>query len=175
MSSAATAIRTALRCGVRARSIRLRRPRAKALAVSQSLQSQDDNNNKEQVLECALAAGVLAAAGTYAVSSSSETTPRLPWRRVEVDSALVLDGTTSTSTTTTCYCEPLRPQPKNVMLHRMRSVRARGLNDKYKVDWKTVLGEGAYGSVHPARLAATGEKVRRSSSSSCFLVQGLFM
>jgi len=41
----------------------------------------------------------------------------------------------------------------------MRSIRARNLSDKYKVDWKTVLGEGAYGSVHPARLAATGEKV----------------
>ena len=46
------------------------------------------------------------------------------------------------------------------MLHRMRSGAGRSLNDKYKVDWKTVLGEGAYGSVHPARLAATGEKVR---------------
>ena len=51
-------------------------------------------------------------------------------------------------------------QPRNVMLHRMRSAAGRGLNDKYKVDWKTVLGEGAYGSVHPARIASTGEKVR---------------
>jgi hypothetical protein len=51
-------------------------------------------------------------------------------------------------------------QPQNVMLHRMRSVRGRGLHEKYKVDWQTVMGEGAYGSVHPARLAATGEKVR---------------
>lgn len=50
-------------------------------------------------------------------------------------------------------------QPRNVMLHRMRSAAGRGLNAKYKVDWKTVLGEGAYGSVHPARLAITGEKV----------------
>ena len=50
-------------------------------------------------------------------------------------------------------------QPRNVMLHRMRSLRARNLNDKYRVDWDKVLGEGAYGSVHPARLAATGEKV----------------
>lgn len=49
--------------------------------------------------------------------------------------------------------------PINVMAHRMRSIRARNLSDKYNVDWKTVLGEGAYGSVHPARLAATGEKV----------------
>jgi hypothetical protein len=45
------------------------------------------------------------------------------------------------------------------MIHRMRSVRGRELDDKYIVDWKTVLGEGAYGSVHPARLRATGEKV----------------
>ena len=50
-------------------------------------------------------------------------------------------------------------QPRNVMLHRMRSGAGRTLTDRYKVDWKTVLGEGAYGSVHPARLAATGEKV----------------
>jgi hypothetical protein len=51
-------------------------------------------------------------------------------------------------------------QPRNVMISRMRSVAGRGLNDKYNVDWNTVLGEGAYGSVHPARLALTGEKVR---------------
>lgn len=31
-------------------------------------------------------------------------------------------------------------QPRNVMLHRMRSKAGRGLNEKYKVDWKTVLG-----------------------------------
>jgi len=60
-------------------------------------------------------------------------------------------------------CEPRRKKtmgPKNVMLHKMRSMKGRSLNDKYTVDWKTVLGEGAYGSVHPARVAATGEKVR---------------
>ena len=49
--------------------------------------------------------------------------------------------------------------PRNVMIHRMRSLRGRSLRDKYNVDWSTILGEGAYGSVHPARLAATGEKV----------------
>jgi hypothetical protein len=49
--------------------------------------------------------------------------------------------------------------PRNVMVHHMKSLRARNMSDKYNVDWKTVLGEGAYGSVHPARLAATGEKV----------------
>lgn len=79
-------------------------------------------------------------------------------------------------------CDPRRPtqrrgsgdsgagakqEPRNVMLHRMRSMRGRGLNEKYNVDWKQVLGEGAYGSVHPARLAATGEKVREDD---CFLL-----
>jgi len=49
--------------------------------------------------------------------------------------------------------------PRNVTAQRMRSIRARNLDDKYRVDWKTVLGEGAYGSVHPARVANTGEKV----------------
>jgi hypothetical protein len=48
---------------------------------------------------------------------------------------------------------------KNIMLHRMRSKRGRSLNDKYNIDWTVRLGEGAYGSVHPARLRATGEKV----------------
>ena len=58
----------------------------------------------------------------------------------------------------------LQNQPRNVMpLHRMTSTAGRGLKDKYKVDWKTVLGEGAYGSVHPARVAKTGEKVRKIS------------
>ena len=65
-------------------------------------------------------------------------------------------------------------QPRNVMISRMRSIKGRGLNEKYKVDWNTVLGEGAYGSVHPARLALTGEKValkkisKRYTNSSDF-------
>lgn len=61
-------------------------------------------------------------------------------------------------------CEPTgRNQPQNVMIHRMRSIKGRGLTEKYNIDWNTVLGEGAYGSVHPARLAATGEKVRATA------------
>jgi hypothetical protein len=51
-------------------------------------------------------------------------------------------------------------QPFNVSrLRRMRSLPATSLSDKYLVDWTQTLGEGAYGSVHPARLASTGEKV----------------
>jgi hypothetical protein len=52
-------------------------------------------------------------------------------------------------------------QPRNVMLHRMRSARARNLEEKYDIAWDTKLGEGAYGSVYPGRLSATGEKVCR--------------
>lgn len=55
-------------------------------------------------------------------------------------------------------------EPRRANLSRFQSMNARGMNHKYTVDWKVVLGEGAYGSVHPARLAATGEKVRWRSS-----------
>jgi len=65
-------------------------------------------------------------------------------------------------TKTSCEAHPRLKRaktPRNAMVLSRRSIRARGLNEKYNVDWKTVLGEGAYGSVHPARLATTGEKV----------------
>mmetsp|Transcript_25416 Transcript_25416/g.60072 ORF Transcript_25416/g.60072 Transcript_25416/m.60072 type:complete len:967 (-) Transcript_25416:28-2928(-) len=65
-------------------------------------------------------------------------------------------------------------QPRNVMISRMRSVAGRGLNEKYKVDWNTVLGEGAYGSVHPARLALTGEKVALKKISKRFTNSSTF-
>lgn len=58
-----------------------------------------------------------------------------------------------------CQSESQDQYPRNVMVSRLRSSRGRSLASKYNVDWMTVLGEGAYGSVHPARLAATGEKV----------------
>jgi hypothetical protein len=53
-------------------------------------------------------------------------------------------------------------KPRNVMLHRIRSIKARCLQDKYDVNWKEVLGEGGYGAVYPARLRSTGEKVGSS-------------
>jgi len=55
--------------------------------------------------------------------------------------------------------KPKIGQPRNVMLHRMRSARARNLQEKYDIAWDTKLGEGAYGSVYPGRLSATGEKI----------------
>jgi serine/threonine protein kinase len=48
------------------------------------------------------------------------------------------------------------------------------MNKKYTIEWHNVLGEGAYGKVHPARVAATGEKValkkisKRFTNSSAF-------
>jgi serine/threonine protein kinase len=42
------------------------------------------------------------------------------------------------------------------------------LDEKYKIDWSLVLGEGAYGKVHPARVAATGEKVALKKISKRF-------
>jgi hypothetical protein len=94
----------------------------------------------------AVAAALVAAVAGGALYSSCDT-----------------KATFSIPQLTTARTEPRRfmsmNQPRNVMLHRMRSKAGRGLNDKYSVDWKTILGEGAYGSVHPARLACTGEKV----------------
>jgi hypothetical protein len=69
-------------------------------------------------------------------------------------------ASSSTSSTSSSGVKNSRRHSLNVMLTRMRSVTGRGLNEKYNVDWNTVLGEGAFGSVHPARLALTGEKVR---------------
>lgn len=63
----------------------------------------------------------------------------------------------------TTQTEPRRSpsiNPRAATIGRFNSINEQGLSHKYNVDWKVVLGEGAYGSVHPARLAATGEKVR---------------
>jgi hypothetical protein len=48
------------------------------------------------------------------------------------------------------------------------------MNKKYSIDWSHVLGEGAYGKVHLARVIGTGEKValkkisKRFTNSSAF-------
>ena len=80
---------------------------------------------------------------------------------------LQLPQGSSTTTSTKTQNEPRRVPsristtltPRASNLSRFRSITDRGMNSKYTVDWNVVLGEGAYGSVHPARLAATGEKV----------------
>ncbi len=92
---------------------------------------------------------------------SISANPRQPLYQMNEDSSLSSTTSSTTSQTTSSYSSgKLSSQPRNVMVHRLRSLRGRNLNEKYNVDWKTVLGEGAYGSVHPARLAATGQKVR---------------
>jgi hypothetical protein len=106
-----------------------------------------DSSSSSSSSSDAVAAALVAAVAGGALYSSCDT-----------------KATFSIPQLTTARTEPRRfmsmnNQPRNVMLHRMRSKAGRGLNDKYSVDWKTVLGEGAYGSVHPSRLACTGEKV----------------
>lgn len=49
---------------------------------------------------------------------------------------------------------------RNVMISKHRSSRARCLEDKYTVNWRTVLGEGAYGEVFLAKNRQTGTEVR---------------
>ena len=57
----------------------------------------------------------------------------------------------------TTQCESPTRKSK---INRTDSLRGGiSLEDKYNIEWEIILGEGAYGSVHPARLAATGEKV----------------
>ena len=94
--------------------------------------------------------------------TSSSLGPSLPSPSMTLCEAATATSTASASSSSSSNANSSSssPNPRNVMLHRMRSVRGRGLDDKYIVDWKTILGEGAYGSVHPARLRATGEKVR---------------
>jgi hypothetical protein len=51
-----------------------------------------------------------------------------------------------------------------------KTKRADELHSTYKVDWKTVLGEGAYGQVYPARHRGSGEKVICSAHISHFIL-----
>lgn len=88
------------------------------------------------------------------------TTVSCELQRAQPDILLDPTPTSASSLLSSSSSKTPTSQPRNVMIHRMRSLKGRGLNEKYRVDWHTVLGEGAYGSVHPARVAATGEKVR---------------
>jgi hypothetical protein len=65
-------------------------------------------------------------------------------------------------------CEKKRG-PENVMLDRRRSMTGRTLEQKYKVNWSNVLGEGAFGSVHEASLKPTGDKVALKKISRRFV------
>lgn len=71
------------------------------------------------------------------------------------DEALIPPWTKSESSATVC---PNR-KPRNVMLHRFRSNKARHLPEKYDVDWNTVLGFGTYGAVYSGKKSSNGERV----------------
>lgn len=108
-----------------------------------------NNRNYDLLLSSVLAVSVMTALRTESHYSECQSA---------VEPLTTPPPITTTSNTTTNNDKTKAP-PRNVTAHRMRSLRARNLDDKYKVDWMTVLGEGAYGSVHPARVANTGEKV----------------
>jgi hypothetical protein len=59
------------------------------------------------------------------------------------------------------------------MLHRLRSVKARSLQDKYDINWEVVLGEGAYGAVYPGKLRSTGEKASKAGGECALGTQSL--
>eukprot|EP00980_Cylindrotheca_fusiformis_P026140 scaffold15472_cov117-Cylindrotheca_fusiformis.AAC.4 len=142
----------------------LRQPR---IIVRRSLRQMKSDSNQKRVAVF----GVIATAGCLAVISESAMTN---------DAAESLEQVPFFLPRYTTRTEPFRSprfnhnEARNVMLHRKRSAAGRNLHTKYKVDWKTVLGEGAYGSVYPARLASTGEKValkkisKRHTNSSAF-------
>lgn len=55
----------------------------------------------------------------------------------------------------------LRAVDKQLSSTRLtKTKQIKELHAAYKVDWNTVLGEGAYGRVYPARDLTTGEQVR---------------
>ena len=166
------------------RSHKLVKNGAGLLLQIQKKQQQRQSRQAQQVVRRSLASvGTTANTSTgnssssssiAALSTTSDNASSMAFlgAMVAAGTMYALDRTTENNNnnnnkkTRTVACETnmprkssLRRQPYNVMLHRKRSTRARNLTDKYNVDWSVCLGEGAYGSVHPARLAATGEKV----------------
>jgi hypothetical protein len=152
-------------CLRRTKRVRNTQTRALASLNQQSQQTQDSSyrDGAAAVMAAAVASGAL-----YSMSNMESA----------CDTKTVTTISLPPMPTTT---EPRRHMsvrdPKNVMLHRMRSLAGRGLNNKYNVDWNTVIGEGAYGSVYPARLACTGEKVSRfpHSPSVIFETRGALL
>lgn len=109
-------------------------------------------------------AAAMAVASIFLTDSSfndkSKNKISFEGRNQNMNSSTKCDGSANMAEAWNASVNPASEPRRNIMLHRMRSLRGRHLDDKYNVDWKTVLGEGAYGSVHPARLATTGQKVR---------------
>lgn len=139
------------------------------LAAASTTTASADDGSFRRYASAAAAAAVLSA---VALSRIQMQEKEARCDALGTASPFSLSATTASSgpslSSKVASAEPLRRQsflakgPRNVMLHRMRSVRARNMGEKYNVDWNNTLGEGAYGSVYPARVAATGEKVRYS-------------
>ena len=118
--------------------------RTAAVASLSTFQNKESNSRFNNF---SLAATTAAAVTLFTITTTTTT---------ECETSMTNSSPKSSSIQ---FKPSLKKGPKNVMLSRLRSLRGRSLSDKYTVNWKQVLGEGAYGSVHPARLKATGEKV----------------
>ena len=136
------------------------------LAFSRVLSSEASRKDNHEACAAKIAASTfLLALCSIAYSEKSIEYPTIQsWNTTtHCDAAMSQDWTSNAATNirnVTIQKEITKSSPpRNVMLHRMRSVRARDMREKYKIDWKTVLGEGAYGSVHPGWVTKTGDKV----------------
>lgn len=139
--------------------VRKRRPAAGVRNLSSASKCQEQDS-KPDVAAASFVAAATAAGALYSFINTRE------------GSLFETKTNIFPVTASTARAEPRRfnigrNEPRNVMLHRMRSAAGRGMNVKYNVDWNTVLGEGAYGAVHPARLASTGEKVSFDGTACC--------
>eukprot|EP00550_Attheya_septentrionalis_P011265 CAMPEP_0198299590 /NCGR_PEP_ID=MMETSP1449-20131203/45341_1 /TAXON_ID=420275 /ORGANISM="Attheya septentrionalis, Strain CCMP2084" /LENGTH=912 /DNA_ID=CAMNT_0044001201 /DNA_START=1 /DNA_END=2739 /DNA_ORIENTATION=- len=137
--------------------------------------TQQQDGSHVGLVAAALLAAAAALSQTRTRNDRMEGLPLAPWTRCDALTAsapsAALESDLSNRISSSSTSQDLarqQTQRKNVMLHRMKSLRARHMDDKYNVEWDNVLGEGAYGSVHPARVAATGEKVALKKISKRF-------
>lgn len=123
-----------------------------AMVYTTSLEDVSKLHNEHHAFQSAPHASTQLVQATSMVLSPTYNPPAMPHQLSSTNA----NGNVGATKTTLKHT---MTSPRNVMLQSRRSVRGRSLNAKYIVDWDTVLGEGAYGSVHPGRLRATGEKV----------------
>ena len=137
------------------------RNRRELSSLNRRIRDLDQDSSSSSYIAAAVAA-IAAASGALLSASETDASALLSHR---IQAMAAGEGSRASQT-----ADAESWEAKNVMLQRMRSAEGRGMNDKYAVEWDTVIGEGAYGSVHPARLRVTGENVRDAWGLSRFLI-----
>ena len=130
---------------------------------------QDDSNNRSNALLAAVAVAAACAVTTQKLHTQHNSCSSLSGC-VKCDASIAsapslvnsssISSSSGSSSSASASMKP-NDKPRNIMLHRMKSLRARCLQDKYDINWHVVLGEGAYGAVYPGKLASVGEKVNK--------------